>query len=300
MDLALAPRREHVPLLVLVFQGATVFLAMKFWGPEVWLLAMTLAAAVGVWAWLDALSRARAIRDTPTSRIASAAQGYVELMGIAQALPDTRLLSPMTGLPCLWYRYMRYRRVNDRWELEDQGESDLEFVLDDDSGRCTLDPQGADILTDHKETRETGDSRYTEYVLLAGDRLYAIGQFRSWHPSQQPRDRKAQAGRILSDWKEEQQALHDRFDLDGNGEIDQKEWQLARQAAHREADREHAAELRQPVRHTLGKPRGGRLYLISNHPPDALGRRYVRWAWLHLMVLLGLLAGLGWAVGMVI
>lgn len=290
------PGWGHLPRWVLLFQAGLVATAWVAGGRGAWLIALALAAIPGIWAWLRCLGHGRAIRDTPTSRVGSAAQGYVELAGTARPLSDTQLLSPMTGLPCLWYRYQADKRVNDRWVREEAGESDLEFLLDDGSGRCALDPQGARILTQHRETREVGDRRYTEELLLSGDRLYAIGQFRSWHPAQQPSERSTRVGDILNDWKSDQQALHQRFDLDGDGRIDPQEWQLARQAAGREADRAQAAQTGLPVRHTLTRPPRGRLYLISNQPPDALGRHFARWSALHFLVLVALLLGIAWTV----
>jgi len=54
-------------------------------------------------------------------------------------------------------------------------------------------------------------------------------------------------------------------------------------------------ELRsQPGTHLLHQPRDGRLFLISNIDPAQLSRRYTLWAWLHLAVLLGAVAGSTW------
>lgn len=39
-------------------------------------------------------------------------------------------------------------------------------------------------------------------------------------------------------------------------------------------------------------------YLISNYPPERLGRRFAWLAALHLALLAGMLAGLGWAWGL--
>ena len=52
------------------------------------------------------------------------------------------------------------------------------------------------------------------------------------------------------------------------------------------------------MRHVLAKPRWGKPYLISNHPPEKLGRRY---AWLsaaHLALMLAALVGMGWALNL--
>lgn len=292
----LVARREHAPLLALLAQAALLGALWRLDSLPIRVAALSLATILGLWAWLAAMRRHRAIADTPTSRIASAAQGYVELVGQGRPLPDAPLLSPMTSLPCLWYRYTLYRRVNDRWEYEEQGRSDLEFLLDDGSGRCLVDPAGAEVLSSHVETREAGDRRYTEHLLSEGDRLYLLGQFASTSASHEGLDARQDLGDLLHDWKRDPDALRRRFDLDGDGEISEQEWSLAVAAARREVADSHRGRLREPIRHRLSKPPRGRIYLISDHAPDDLGRRYARWAAAHLAVLLVVLGGWAWLV----
>ena len=62
------------------------------------------AVAGGGWFALRWLHVARMIEDTPTSRIRSAAQGYVELGGRCRALDGTQNLAPLTQRPCVWWR----------------------------------------------------------------------------------------------------------------------------------------------------------------------------------------------------
>lgn len=263
---------------------------------KMWLLAFGLAAAINLWAWLLAMGRRRAIEDTPTSRVASAAQGYAELAGSGQPLPDTHLVSPVTQLPCLWYRYTVEERNNGEWKQTEHGESDLPFNLADDSGVCEIDPRGAEIHTAHKETRTLGDQRTTEWILLKGDRLYALGEFRSDNGEHVALDRRRDVGELLGEWKEDQADLHRRFDLDRDGAIDDQEWERARQAAEKEVDTRHREIRAQPTRHFMTRPRWGKTYLISNHPPEKLGRRYGWLIGIHLALLAGALAGAGWAL----
>ncbi len=263
---------------------------------QVWLPVFVAAALLNLWAWIDALRWRRAIVDTPTSRVASAAQGFVELVGRGQPLADTPLLTPFTQLPCLWYRYTVERHENNDWKQVDHGESDLPFNLEDDSGRCEVDPVGAEILTTHKEIRTQGDERHTEYVLLKGDRLYALGDFVSFSGTQVVLNTRLDVGDLLAEWKSDQADLHRRFDLDRDGAIDEQEWQSARQAAELEVVRLHQAIRNQPTQHQLRKPGSRKPYLIANHVPEQLGRRY---AWLgaaYLALLLASLFGIGWAM----
>lgn len=287
--------RRWGDLLPLMIQIALLGPAFAFPRREVWLAAFALAACLNLWAWLHALSRRRHILDTPTSRIASAAQGYVELIGSGRPLPDQPVLSPHRGLPCLWYHHTLERRRGNEWEVVSQSESNTPFLLDDGSGVCELPPQGAAIVTRWVETRTEGHYRHTEKVLLTGDSLYALGDFRSIGPGQERRNRSREVGELLGDWKQDQENLHHRFDLDGNGEIGEREWQLAQLAAGREVDRRHQEASRRPVRHVLRQPAGGGTWLISNLPPEHLGARYGRFSVLSLTLLLASLAGFGWA-----
>lgn len=278
-----------VPGGLLVWQLAPPLLAVAAGQPRWWPAAFALAAGVNLWGWLAALRKRNAMLDTPTSRVASAAQGYVELIGAGRPLDGVQLLTPHTQLPCLWYRYRVERRQRDEWRRVDSGESELSFGLDDGSGLCRLDPRGAEILTTHVEVRVEGELRYTEEVLLKDDRLYALGLFQSLSPD--PGERRRQVGEILGEWKQDRQALHDRFDRDRDGRIDPAEWDRARREAESEAARAEAAA----PRHVLVHPGGGRPYLIGNHAPERLGRRFGRLAWLHLALLVAMTAAAGWA-----
>ena len=88
-------------------------------------------------------------------------------------------------------------------------------------------------------------------------------------------------------------ALRQRFDLNKDGELSMDEWQLARQAAKRELaiTQQQAGALSDM--HIIGMPRDGKLFLISNLTPEKLSRRYLLWAWAHLTIFLGALAGIG-------
>ena len=66
------------------------------------LIAIGLAGALAAFLMFK---RARLIEDTPTSRIRSAAQGHVELEGIARLLPGEPILAPLSRRVCAWWKY---------------------------------------------------------------------------------------------------------------------------------------------------------------------------------------------------
>jgi len=65
---------------------------------DVWPPVVILVSAVaGVALLAINLRRARTIEDTPMAKIRSAAQGYISVGGLAQAIDDDPVIAPLTG-----------------------------------------------------------------------------------------------------------------------------------------------------------------------------------------------------------
>lgn len=286
--------REYAYLVTSGAQLLLLFLGVQLESREGWLACLSLMATISILAWLSALRRLRTISGTPTSRIASAAQGYVELMGNGRAYGEMPLISKLSLLPCLWYRYrIQEKNSKDEWQTIDSGESTEPFLLDDGSGSCVIDPSNAEILTKYKDTWHDARYRYTEWKLIDSDKLYAIGEFRTWSGAVEF-DSRAELNALLAEWKLDKPTLHARFDLNNDGELDMDEWMLARQAAKREVAKKKREVSAQPDIHLIGQPRDGKLFLISNLAPEKLSRRYLFWSWVHLAIFFGTLGVLGW------
>ena len=173
-------------------------------------------------------------------------------------------------------------------------ESDLSFILDDGSGCCVVDVEGAEILTRHKETRSSENHRTTEWKLLVGDLIYARGEFHTLGGGTMELDAREDVGNLLAEWKKDPARLLKRFDLNGDGLLDETEWNLARQAARREVSRLHR-ELRNDADvHTLRRPGNDQPYLISNFDPQRLARRFLLRAGAHLTLFLASLSTMAW------
>jgi hypothetical protein len=260
---------------------------------RVYAYVLPLIAIIAFVAWLLSMKRVLAISATPTSRIASAAQGYVELTGRAVAHPGGALRSPYTSLPCVWYRYVIQEKARDgKWRQIESGRSDDSFLLDDGSGQCLVDPENAEVLPRRAETNMKGmDYRCIESLILPGERLCAIGEFTTIGGADTDLDLERDVGELLAAWKKDKPALYARFDLDKDGQISEKEWMLARSQARRDIRKSHNEIREQPGTHVLHQPRDGRVFLITNLEPGQLKRRYAVWAWVHLAVLLGSIAG---------
>lgn len=243
----------------------------------------------GLMAWLGALKRYRVIADTPTAMLRSAAQGYVELIGTCRAIPDEELLRYGKAPPCLWYlatiieqnRSFGKNRTQTRYER-----SEDTFLIEDGTGECVIDPQRAEVLSAHHTSWREGSTYYKVSYLLPGDRIYAIGDMRTLRAADGTLDRRADLSVLLREWKQNRTALLQRFDTDGDGEIDLQEWQGAMSAAEREVDAKHRDMRLEPGIHMMRAPSDGRPFLLSNRDPDDLRQRYKWWALCHLTVFL--------------
>lgn len=276
-------------------QLALLVIGAQTESPLGWSVCLGLMALLSLWAWSGALKRRRAIADTPTSRIASAAQGYVELQGNGRPMAGLPLVSPLSGGRCLWYRNTTEQKDSEnQWKVINRDESEASFVLDDGSGLCAVDPAGAEIHTRHKQQWSEGDYRHTEWTLRDGDDIYVLGGFHTRGGGDALLDPAEDLKQVLAEWKRNPEELHRRFDLNGDGELDMEEWRLARQAARREVAQLHRQARAVPDIHLMGSPDGGRLYLIANLAPEKLARRYGLWALFHLAVFFAALGALPW------
>lgn len=268
-------------------------------------------------AWRD-FCRLRALADTPTARIRSAPQGYVELAGRAALMDGEPVLGPLSGLPCAWYRYqVEEKDDRDRWRVVDRGLSEALFWLEDGSGRCVVDPDGAEVIKTRKDVwYEQGPRRgegwggllkgalrgfqaryrYTEQRIAAGDELHVLGRFRTEGGPPDPPDYRRETARLLEDWKRDARRMA-LFDRNGDGRIDEAEWEAARLAARRQVDRAHLQQAVAPEVHTLSDPGDGRPYLISTVSERRLlrGLRLRAAGW--LLAALGAGGWLEWALG---
>jgi len=284
-----------------------------------WVLTLAFAAVGGGWLSLRWLRIARAIEDTPTSRIRSAAQGYVELAGRCRALDGTRNLAPLTQRPCVWWQFRiqskaeSSSRGNRRrsWTTINSGRSELPFLLDDGTGQCIVQPTGAEVLTGESTTwygstpwptQPTGagllrtqqhEYRYVEERIYEHEQVSLLGQFRS-HTSAGSTDTQAEIAALLAEWKQDQGALMERFDADRDGRVSVGEWERAREEAKRTVVERRAERPATPSLHVLDRPDGGQLFLIAAFPEREVARRYRRRAMLAFAGFVAATCVLGW------
>lgn len=270
--------------------------------------AIAIVAALAAYRAYRRLHLARVIEDTPTSKIRSAPQGYVELRGKGRLMDGPPIVAPLSGLPCVWYRFRIEEqqtvqvqgRTERRWVKVDEGESTDLFWLEDRTGRVVIDPEGAEVTPRGKDTWHSqagavlrgqpapvasylashpggNRRRFTEWRVAPGQRLYAIGILKAVKSHADGPTVEEEVRELLRAWKGDQDALKARFDLNNDGRIDDKEWVLARSQARREVLRSRREEQQQFVEplnvmaHVDGDERP---FLLSAYPQRHLARRY--------------------------
>ena len=258
-------------------------------------------SSAGFWMWQHGQRRARLIEDIPTSRIATAPQGYVELLGQAAQIADMPLLTGLSGTTCLWYRWQVERRGDVRharhsisslfahfiyWP-ESSETSQAHFGIEDGSGMATIFPNQAEMITAQRQVWHEGDLRYTEELIRPGDALYVLGDFSTHNPGQVAFDRLDAVAAKISAWRADPPTLLQRFDRNGNGTLDADEWEAMHHAAIGIARQQEAAVRAQPMLHRITAPDQGRLYLLSTRPPQNLAGHYRFWRSLGLGFFLG-------------
>jgi hypothetical protein len=274
-----------------VIHFVIIAIAFKAESSEVWPYALLAMSGVSFFAWIANYRRFRAIHDLPTSKVASAAQGYVELFGRTELLAGEPVTSKLSRTPCCWYSYqVEEKGANDKWSTVDSGRSVEQFLLVDDTAQCVISPEGAEVLTHDRRHWEEFDRRLTEWLLLPKSVIYAIGEFSSTTAAPvAPGDERADIGALLAQWKTDKRQLHERFDLDLDGKISMKEWELARLQARREVRALHADVRSRSTEgvNILRKPADGRLFLLANEMPAKIGARYRVWSVVHFVIFLG-------------
>ncbi len=283
----------------------------------------------------SALHKKRLINDTPTSLLRSAAQGYTELTGRGIHIDGPMLYSPLSGRECLWYR-VKTEDISDHnnrygYDLGDifrlfgfsnksslvninVQESDDLFYLDDDTGRCVIDPEGADITPSTKRiwygnspVPSRGSAlkgsaignryKYTEELLLPRDILYAIGDLKTQGGAGSMTDMREEARDLLVEWKRDHRTLLERFDRNNDGEISESEWERARKNATEEITSKHSGD-DVPLIVTLLKQTNDsrRPFMISSDPLHDLIDKYQKHTLLFFIASLAAISTMLWVI----
>ena len=125
---------------------------------EVELFAFAVIGAVsGYLMWRRNMRAANLMDGTATSRLASAAKGYVELIGTARAAGGPPVRDPVQFRECLWFKLVTEKRSllsrSQQWEVERRVASTEPLALEDGTGSCLIVPGEAKI-DDWREVKD--------------------------------------------------------------------------------------------------------------------------------------------------
>ncbi len=267
-----------------------------------------IVALVCLWGAFYFLRLKRRIENTPTSRIRSVAMGMVEVKG--KAVRKYALISPMSHIPCVYYRLSRYRRDKDKntWKkVSGKSSGRVPFYLEDETGRVEIDParcrvsavtkqEGYDDNSGLFSSFSQGDEKWVEEIIIDGALVYVLG-FASVKRDSGPtaHEQKVEALRnIKSD-----PILRQRYDTNGDGQLDQQEWEAARQDVENqlihEGLRKSRKRKKQEEQIIIGHKKGYPLVVSETHSEEQLTGRYF---W-YSLALFGVFAiALVWAINL--
>ncbi len=308
--------------LPLIFGGAVgVAVLVSSGGDELfrWLVKYSMAAGVVpamvaallLWGGFYFIRLKRCIENTPTSKIRSIAMGMVEVHGRANRL--YALVAPMTQSACVWYRLRKYSRDrNEKWRLvREVNSGHVPFQVDDGTGKVSINPVGASIKAKVRQVGYPGqslltfnafggsisdDEKWVEDVIYEGTSLYVLGYAQ---PQRQEKiSLRERTVAKLRQLKLDHQAMR-RYDTNGDGQVDQTEWEAARsdieQQALQESLQEQGVSKRQEEHAIIVKPPQSRLPFIiaETGSEDHLTSKY---GWTSLPLLAAGVAALALAV----
>jgi hypothetical protein len=270
--------------------------AVEFW------LGFIVVSVLSLWAFRRMYLRyhhARIIENVPTAKIRSAAQGYVELIGTTRMMDGPVIVSHLTSTVCVWFRYKIEEKVHRRignkssthWQVVKEYTSDELFMLEDDTGRCVIDPEDADVITEkntwHKH-EVIPPRRYTEELILENFPLYAIGVFKTVANVEHQKFRE-DVSHLLREWKNnDPNQLIDRYDSDYDGKVSPQEWEQARIDAQRQIKQKNGhREKMEELSVLKSSSQKDQAFILSTEPEENLIKRYKQKA---LLSLIGFLA----------
>ena len=264
-----------------------------------WLCSASIIAALGGFGFSFLfLHHKRLMEDTPTARVRSAHQGYVELEGRSRLMDGPDIIAPLTRTRCAWwsYRVEEHRRSgkNSKWVTIAHETSEECFWLEDATGRCVVDPEGAKVIPAVRQ-RWYGSSsrpdygpalgggwwraafcnyRYTEERIPPDHAVYAIGGFRTQTGGPEVFDEQADLRELLDKWKHDKKMMA-LLDINKDGSVDLREWEAARRMAQRKIRDEHVRlAVDTPDVNIMAKPKDRRPYILSGSAQAVLIRRY--------------------------
>ena len=228
-----------------------------------------IAVPLSVWVGLNCKRLRQYILDTPRSKIASAAQGFVELQGKARFYADNTTQGFFHGPPRVWHRYRISGATGSR-----TGESELPFLISDDSGDCVVNASDATVFSSSRRNfYQLGGYYQTEFI-RHGAEIYVIGELRTNGCDKSFYSEKTELNSVLKTWKRDEAWLLGEFDANNDGQLCLEEWEVARNRAKGIARDKYEIKREDHVETAIRKPSNGMPMLISDKSPAILARNF--------------------------
>lgn len=209
--------------------------------------------------------RIRLIEDTATTTLNSAAQGYMAMEGKASLYDGEVVRGPNPELPpMLWFK----NHLLESWSG---------FIVSDENGRCTLDPNGAEVITPNYNY-----NHHYYKAIYPGEMIYVIGQLHTLKKHRNEYERNSLVSNKLREWKSNKPNFLDYFDADKNGVIDEGEMRTAKDAATNFVDMALEELYQKPATHVVSKSDDGRPFIVTSIHPEKLLIRYKRAVVFHI------------------
>lgn len=203
--------------------------------------------------YIHHLKISRLIKNTPTAKIGSAAQGFSEIKGVT-VNPGPDLVSPLSGNPCIWFRYRIEIEVpggsnHYNWRTIYSGQSPDPVAIQDDTNICFINTNAASIEGVKVESWQTSslperfvkdlpnassvsanEFKITEERIEKGVELYALGTFKTLSTNNLETNH-LKAKKLIHEWQKDHKKLLRRFDKNNDLKLSTDEWQTIRDCA---------------------------------------------------------------------
>ncbi|MFB6355772.1 MAG: LemA family protein, partial [bacterium] len=139
-----------------------------------------IAGFIGTHVGFANIVKKRFMENLPTVKIPGVTYGLNEIKGKPSIPDDVDLLTgPLSEKPCIYYHYeIKEKDGDDNWDTVEEESRHVPFRCDDGEGSIKVNPNGADITSEHSMSKVRGDRKYIEKWIEPDDELYILGPTR--------------------------------------------------------------------------------------------------------------------------
>jgi len=203
------------------------------------LLMCVSAISLFFWGW-ELFNKQRLIEAIPLATIKSVPMGLVRISG--RAVRNNPLVTPITERDCVFFKYLIEKNVialsGNRTEVEEDVSAEP-FWLEDSTGRILIEPYNCEPALKkryfHTESDMHGTRKFSEWYLRDGEYAHVVGYAgKSMFQAYEKKELLHEKLQELKESKEEQL----KYDKDGDGKLNEYEWEMAVQSIKRDIDRD--------------------------------------------------------------